>query len=98
MIARPYANLAPDGFRRPFAAILLAMILCCIATLALRDLANIPTPWADGVRNLVFFMLGLNYLVWPNDNGVSPLASRAIGGGVVAVLLFSFATYIIRHL
>ncbi|GAA0302167.1 hypothetical protein GCM10009087_09930 [Sphingomonas oligophenolica] len=98
MIARPYANLAPERFRRPFGALLFVAALGCVATFALRDLAHVPTPWDQGVQNLFFFMMGLNFLVWPNDGGVSPLASRVIGGGLVTVLLFSFATYIIRHL
>ena len=98
MIVRPYADLAPERFRRPFGAILFVAVFCCVATFALRDIAHVPTPWDQGPQNLVFFMLGLNFLVWPNDSGLSPLASRVIGSGLVAVLLFSFATYIIRHL
>ena len=98
MIARPYANLAPERFRRPFNAALLVVAACCLISIAVEYSAAIPTPWALGVQGLMFFMLGLNYLIWPNDSSMTPLVSRVIGGGLVAVLLFSFATYIIRHL
>ena len=97
MIARPYANLAPERFRRPFSAVLFAAALFCVATFALRDLAHMPTPWDQALQDAVLFMLGLLYVIWPNHHGVPPLASRVIGGGLVAVLLFSFITYI-RHL
>lgn len=98
MIARPYANLLSERFRRPFSVAMLVVIACNLVSFALEYLTAIPTPWAEGAQNLFFFMLGLDFLVWPNDRGVSPLAARMIGGGLVAVLLLSFATYIIRHL
>ncbi|MEO6214505.1 MAG: hypothetical protein ABIO86_00625 [Sphingomonas sp.] len=98
MIARPYANLLSERFRRPFKMVILMLIACHIISVALEYFAAIPTPWATNLPNLFFFMLGLNYLAWPNDSGVSPLASRAIGGLLVGVLLLSLITYIIRHL
>ncbi|MEO7691082.1 MAG: hypothetical protein ABIS51_17505 [Sphingomonas sp.] len=97
MIARPYANLLPERFRRPLNLAMLVLIACYMISLALEYFTAIPAPWVAKLSNLFLFMLGLNYLAWPNDHGVSPLASRAIGGLLVGVLLLSLITYIIRH-
>jgi hypothetical protein len=94
---RPYANLLPERFRRPFNGALLVVIACFMITIVVEYLSAITIPWAKGLQNLFLFMLGLDYLIWPNGSAVSPLASRVIGGGLVTALLLSFTTYIIRH-
>lgn len=66
-----------------------------IAAMALQYF--MPAPWEGTVSQLFFFAMAFNFAVWPNGRGVSPLASRVVGGAAVIILLINLITYI-RHL
>ncbi len=48
-----------------------ALAVCYLISLVAKYFGAMPTPWAEGLQNLFFLMLGLNYLIWPNDSGIS---------------------------
>ncbi len=98
MIVRPYANLAPERFRPAFGIVFRIVAICCVASIVLKYCTAIPAPWTEGVEGLFFFLMGLNYVVWPNDGTVPPLANRVIGGLLAGLFLCFLITYIRHHL
>ena len=97
MIARDYANLAPDRFRRYLALLILALAAVSGVGLALRYLASVHMPGDEVIFRLLLAAIALDFLIWPNNQGVSPLAARVVGGCGVLVLLITSSIYIIRH-